>query len=65
MKLFERIIGCTPKEALGCLSAVCGLLLAGAEGPDLGAQIAVNLLGVALFAIPIGLAVRAQNRGNR
>lgn len=60
-----KILGCSWKEAAACTCAVVGLMLAGSEGPDLGAQIAVNVFGLMLFVVPAALAIRAQNRGSQ
>lgn len=61
--IFSRLSGgCTPREVLGVTVACVGFLLACAQaGPDATAadmaiQIAVNIFGIILFAVPVSMA---------
>jgi hypothetical protein len=50
------------RRIAGTILAVAGLALMGAEGPGLDAQLAVNLLGLVLFAIPAMIVLFSQKR---
>jgi hypothetical protein len=50
------------KTIVALTICLAGLMLAGAEGPDLGAQIAVNLAGMVMFVTPILVHLHREKR---